>query len=380
MKPISVVVADSSPFVCRLLKSYLESAPDIRVIGAAHKGHQLVEMVKTERPDVVTLGLEMPDMNGLEALKATQQIRFTPAIIISGTNMHAAAMTLEAMNHGAVDFVFKFTPGTTVDPEYLRREIINKVRLASHLSPPVTGIEIQALENNIKPGTTTKLNKLLTGLSATSTSAVDIGVGRRTPTPALPPDTIIVIGASTGGPVALQQLLSHLPEDFSGSVLVIQHLPATFTAVLAEQLQRQLPLHVKEAEAGDGLQRATVLIAPGGMNLQLSPYGCVRLREAVKDEGDLPSINLTMKSVAAVYGRKVRGVLLTGMGQDGVEGLAEIRQRGGITFAQSLETCTVKGMPQRAIEAGVVDHVAPPQQIAQLLLSGGWNLQPRENL
>ncbi len=369
MKQISVVVADSSPFVCRLLKSYLESAPDIRVIGAAYKGQQLVEMVETARPDVVTLGLEMPDMSGLAALKATQQIRFTPAIIISGANMHAAAMTLEAMNHGAVDFICKFTPGAALDPEYLRQEIINKVRVASHINPPVTGVEFQAPENSSKPGTTSQLKKPLTAWGATSASAVDVGLGVVS-APALPPETIIVIGASTGGPVALQQLLSHLPEDFSGSVLVVQHLPATFTAVLAEQLQRQLPLQVKVAEAGDGLQRATILIAPGGMNIQLSAYGCVQLREALKPEGDLPSINLTMKSVAAVYGRKVRGVLLTGIGQDGVEGLAEIRQRGGITFAQTLETCTVKGMPQHAIEAGVVDHVAPPQQIAQLLLSG----------
>ena len=369
MKQISVVVADSSPFVCRLLKSYLESAPDIRVIGSAHQGHQLVEMVETTCPDVVTLGLEMPDMNGLEALKATQQIRFTPAIIISGANMHAAAMTLEALNHGAVDFVFKFTPGTIVDPEDLRREIINKVRIASHTNPPVTGVGWQTAESAVKPGTNSKLKKLLYGLGATSTSAVDVGLGV-VPAPVLPPEKIIVIGASTGGPVALQQLLCHLPADFASSILVVQHLPATFTAVLAEQLQRQLPLQVKEAEAGDRLQRASVLITPGGTNIQITADGCVQFCETAEGESDVPSINVTMQSVAAVYGTEARGILLTGMGQDGVEGLTEIRRHGGVTFAQSLETCTVKGMPQRAIEAGVVDHVAPPQQIAQLLLSG----------
>ncbi len=369
MKPISVLVADSSPIVCRLLKSHLESAPDIRVLGAAHKGQQLVEMVETARPDVVTLGLEMPDMSGLDALKATQQIRFTPAIVISGANMHAAALTLEAMHHGAVDFVFKFTPGAAVDPAHLRQEIINKVRLAANITPPVAGIALPAPNNDIKPGTTTKANPRLTGSGATSTSAVDVWAGAE-PSTKLSPEKIIVIGASTGGPVALQQLLVQLPENFASSVLVIQHLPAMFTAVLAEQLQRQLPFRVKEAETGDGLQRGTILIAPGGMNVQLSAYGSVQLRAGAAPDGNLPSINLTMQSVAAVYGAKARGVLLTGMGQDGVEGLAAIRARGGVTFAQTLETCTVKGMPQRAIEAGVVDHVAPPQQIAQLLLSG----------
>jgi two-component system, chemotaxis family, protein-glutamate methylesterase/glutaminase len=354
MKQISVVVADSSPFVCRLLKNYLESAPDIRVIGAAHQGRQLVEMVEDARPDVVTLGLEMPDMSGLAALQATQQIRFTPAIIISGANMHAAAMTLEAMNHGAVDFVFKFTPGTTIDPDYLRREIINKVRVASHINSPVP--EMMAMTE-------------VSEMPAISNRAVDVGVGVAAVSN-LPPEKIIVIGASTGGPVALQQLLCQFPADFSSSILVVQHLPATFTAVLAEQLQRQLPLRVKEAAAGDQLQRAAVLITPGGLNAQVNSNGQIELCEAIKRDDDLPSINLTMQSVATAFGAKARGVLLTGMGQDGVDGLTEIRQHGGITFAQSLETCTVKGMPQRAIEAGVVDHIAPPQQIAHLLLSG----------
>jgi two-component system, chemotaxis family, protein-glutamate methylesterase/glutaminase len=348
MKPISVLVADSSPFVCRLLKNYLESVPDIQVVGAAQKGHQLIEMVEDVRPDVVTLGLEMPDMSGLAALQATQQIRFTPAIIISGANMHAAAMTLEAMNYGAVDFVFKFTPGASVDPDYLRREIINKVRVASHINPPLT--EMSQMHD-------------------ISTSAVDVGVGVAA-TSDLPPEKIIVIGASTGGPVALQQMLCQFPADFPSSILVVQHLPATFTAVLAEQLQRQLPLRVKEAAAGDQLHRAAVLITPGGMNVQINSNGQVQLCAATEPDGDVPSINLTMQSVAAVYGTEARGILLTGMGQDGVIGLTEIRRHGGVTFAQSLESCTVKGMPQRAIEAGVVNHIAPPQHIAQLLLSG----------
>lgn len=369
MKPISVVVADSSPFVCRLLKNYLESAPDIRVVGSAHKGQHLIEVVKAEHPDVVTLGLEMPDMSGIDALKATQQVRSTPAIVISGANLQAAAMTLEAMNHGAVDFVFKFTPGTAVDPESLRQEIIEKVRVASHSHPPVAGVEAPIAQSDILPSLDAKPTSSPLELGNNHTDTFDVSVGVIT-SPALPPEKIIVIGASTGGPVALQQLLSHLPKDFSSSVIVVQHLPATFTAVLAEQLQRQLPIRVKEAEAGEGLQRSTVLIVPGGMNIQLSPYGCVQLRPAAKQDDNLPSINLTMKSVAAVYGRQACGVLLTGMGQDGVDGLATIRQRGGTTFAQSLDTCTVKGMPQRAIEAGVVDHIASPQQIAELLLSG----------
>ena len=369
MKPINVLVADSSPIVCRLLKSYLETAPDIQVVGAAHKGQQMVEMVETVRPDVVTLGLEMPDMSGVDALKATQQIRFTPAIVVSGANMHAVAMTLEAMNYGAVDFVFKFTPGAAVDPEYLRQEIINKVRLAANITPPVGGLVIPAPESAINASAISEAHKQHTGLGTASIGAVDVWAGAE-PSTKLSPEKIIVIGASTGGPLALQQMLSRLPENFASSVLVVQQLPPMFTAVLAEQLRRQLPFRVKEAEACDGLQRSSILIVPGDMNVQLSAYGSVQLTKSTTADGNLPSINLTMQSVAEVYGAKARGVLLTGRGQDGVEGLAAIRARGGVTFAQALETCTVKGMPQRAIEAGVVDHIAPPHQIAQLLLSG----------
>jgi two-component system chemotaxis response regulator CheB len=359
MKPINVLVADSSPTVCRLLKSYLETAPDIHVIGAAHQGQQLVGMVETARPDVVTLGLEMPDMNGVDALKATQQIRCTPAIVVSSAQTHAVAMTLEAMNYGAVDFVFKFTPGAALDPEKLRQELISKVRFAASITPPSGGLAIPASENT---NATSKANQQ-------HVSAVDVWAGAE-PSTQLSPEKIIVIGASIGGPAALQQLLRCLPENFASSLLVVQHLPPIFTAGLAEQWGRQLPFRVKEAAACDGLQRGSILIVPGNMNVQLSAYGSVQLTGSTSAYGHLPSISLTMQSVAEVYGAKARGVLLSGTGQDGVEGLAAIRARGGVTFAQALETCTVKEMPHHAIAAGVVDHIASPQQIAQLLLSG----------
>ena len=370
MKQISVVVADSSPFVCRLLKTYLESVPDIRVIGAANKGQQFVEMIASQHPDVATLGLEMPDMTGLDALQSLQRTCPTPAVIISGANMHAAAMTLEALHYGAVDFVCKFTPGTNVAPESLRQEIINKVRLAAGAN--AAGPTMPADAYDIKPGTNAKLKKLLSGLGAVSLPTLDITSTKEVAaaTEPLPPEQIVVIGASTGGPVALQQLLSQLPADFSGSVLVIQHLPPTFTAVLAEQMARQLNLRVKEAESGDCLQRGAVLIAPGGMNIRLDEAGTLQCVSASSYEDNVPSINLAMESAAAVYSTQVRGILLTGMGEDGVAGLAAIRQQGGITYAQSLDTCTVKGMPQRAMEAEVVDYTAPPQQIARLLLAG----------
>ena len=150
MKVINVVVADSSPAVCRLIKSYLESAADIRVIGTARQGQEIIELVETQHPDVITMGLEMPDMNGVDALKIIQQIRSTPAIVISSANTHAAAKTVEALHYGAVDFVFKFTPGKAIEPETLRQEIINKVRIASYLNPSSLAEETSA--PHIAPG------------------------------------------------------------------------------------------------------------------------------------------------------------------------------------------------------------------------------------
>ncbi|HEX4947417.1 MAG TPA: chemotaxis protein CheB [Blastocatellia bacterium] len=370
MRQIRVVVADSSPFVCRLLKTYLESVPDICVLGVAQNGQEFLELVERQQPDVVTLGMEMPDMTGLEALKVAQQIRFTPAIVISGANMQAAALTLEALQYGALDFICKYTPGTVLDPNHLRQEIITKIRLAAVAGHPhlLPGTCPEEPPSPLSPATTGRPQNYIEDAGAVSTTAVDLGQGTIAPA-TLPPEKVIVIGASTGGPVALQQLLSHFPEDFTSGILVVQHLPAAFTAVLAEQLQRQLALRVKEAVAGDRLERAVVLITPGGVNLQLKASGEVQF-SPLPPTSDLPSINLTMQSVAAVYGTKTRGVLLTGTGQDGGEGLAAIRQHGGVTFVQTPETCLMKGMPLRAIEAGVVDHVASPQRIARLLLTG----------
>lgn len=351
MKLINVVVADSSPAVCRLIKSYLESAADIRVIGTAQQGQAMLELVEQQHPDVVTLGLEMPDMSGIEALKIMQQIRSTPAIVISSANTHGAVRTVEALHHGAVDFVFKFTPGKAIEPEALRQEIIEKVRIASHLNP-ASLVEATGTPQ-VAPG------KLLTEITPQPAPVVQAV-----------PEKVIVIGASTGGPIALRQLLSQLPMDFASSIIVVQHLPPSFTSVLAEQLHEQLPLSVKEAEESHLLQPGTVLITPGQFHLQVKPDGQLHLVQGTETDDYCPSINLTMQTVAEVYQSKARGVLLTGMGHDGLQGLAAIREHGGTTFVQTPETCTAPNLPRRAIAAGLADHVEAPDHIAELLLQG----------
>lgn len=390
MKQTKVLIADSSPFVCSLLKSYLNSVLDIEVIATATKGQQVVDLVSTLHPDVITLGLELPDMNGLQTLLALQAIRPTPVIIISGANLHSATLTLEALSYGAIDFVFKFVPGSSVSPEQLREEIISKVRLAAECKPAIMthGSKALALEATAVAHTQMRLKKLLSGFAVNqeaSCTAPEIEAPEAVPSnvsdfeiieddaialSTLPPEKIIVVGASTGGPIALRQMLNALPPDFPHAILIVQHLPASFTTVLAEQLNEQVALHIKEAEDGDQLQRATAYITPGWAHLQTDEDGSVKFFEGDQINGYRPSINVTMQSVARTYGARARGILLTGTGGDGVEGMAAIRHFGGKTFAQAPETCTVEGMAQRAIETGVVDHIAAPENIARLLLMG----------
>ena len=362
MKPINVLVADGSPSVCRLIKSYLESDPGIHVTGLAQRGQQVIELVEAQPPDVITMGLEMSDMNGVQILRVLQEICPTPTIIISGANTLAAARTVEALHHGAVDFVFKFTPGIAVEPAAMRQEIITKVRIASHLKAPRLAGNLgqpQIVEGVLLSDQVQRLTERRHSTPTASASTVGQA-----------PEKVIVVGASSGGPIALRQLLSHLPRDFSSSIIVVQHLPPSFTAVLAEQLNEQLLLEVREAKVGQPLEQGTVFITPGQFHLQVGKDGCFRFLAAEGLSGNCPSINLTMQSVAEVYGANARGVLLTGMGNDGTEGLAAIRRQGGTTFVQTPETCTVKGMPECAIEAGVADYIVAPDKIAQLLMKG----------
>jgi two-component system, chemotaxis family, protein-glutamate methylesterase/glutaminase len=346
---IRVVVADDSAFVRRLLASYLGAAPGVEVVGTAGTGQRAVELVRRLRPDVVTLDLDMPELDGLEALAVIMREAPTPAVMISGVSGRAAGRTFTALELGAVDFVLKYSPTGDVDPASLRSEIVAKVEAAAR---------IRVIRS--------------------------LGGGRRSPAalPSLPPPPVaaaarsapallaggvVAIGASTGGPIALKELLSHLPASFPAALLIVQHMPASFTGVLAAQLDRQVGLTVRQAADGDPLEPGTALVAPGGRHLLLGADSRVVLNDGPEIHGHRPSIDVTMQAVAQLYGARARGVLLTGMGHDGALGLLAIRARGGRTFAQDAQSCVVNGMPQRAIEKGAAECVASPRQIAHLL-------------
>jgi len=352
---IRVVVADDSPFTCNLLASYIEEGGDCEVVGVAHDARSTLHMVKAAAPDVLTLDLQMPGGTGLDLLREIANGPPVAVVVISGVTRQAAATTLHALELGAVDFVLKYTPGAPVSRASLKREIVAKVKMAAsarHVARPASAAAAPAP-------------------LAANTEASARPVARRiVPPPSvapLPGTGAVIIGASTGGPRAICDLLAHLPNDFPLPCVIVQHLPATFTAPFATQLGRHAQIGVKEAEAEDRLVPGRALVVPGTSHMVLRPGGAIELQRLSDDDVYRPCIDRTMTSAAEVCGAAAVGVLLTGMGQDGAEGLKRIHDAGGETYVQELASCVTSSMPARAIERGAADHVARPERIGQML-------------
>lgn len=350
---IRVLVVDDSPFVCRLLSGHLSSADDIEVVATANSGSRALAKIADLNPDVITLDQSMPGMNGVETLERIMYEYPTPVVMISGVSRQAAVLTRTALQMGAVDFVLKYTPGADTHPDELRHEIVAKVRAAAQVKV-IRSIRRRRDGDPFVPPTPRKVVKPPEIIKPAYKSFV--------------PGGVVVIGASTGGPVALRELLGGISADFPAAIIVVQHMPASFTDVLAEQLNRHTPLPVKEAATGDLLRAGIVYVAPGDQHLLIDSASRIQLNRGPKIRGHRPAIDVTMQSVAQLYGAKAKGVILTGMGDDGTEGMVAIRAKGGRTFAQDEETSVVNGMPQRARDRGAVDVVANPFDLAEHLM------------
>ncbi len=393
-RPIRVVVADDSPFVCRLLTQYLESDPAIRVIRTASDGNEATEVVMNWRPDVLTLDLNMPNMSGLDALRRIMAECPTPVVLVTGVSKRAAIMTKDALALGAVDFVLKYSRDVAVPPDSLRREIIAKVQVASRIKVIRT---IPPMGARGKGGERHPSTSSGTGVSGK-------GQGGHRPSPrflSLSKDAsrLVIIGASTGGPLALKDLLSSLAEtenwamgeacprhpptrdvegrllsgDVEGrllsgpsfAVVIVQHMPEGFTGILAAQFDRLFPFPVKEAREGDRLSPGTVLIAPGDRHLLVRADRTVHISMADPVSGQRPSIDVTMQSAAQVFGLNTTGVVLSGMGNDGTQGLLAIKNNCGHTFAQSEGTCVIDSMPVSAMKKKVVERAGTPAELGR---------------
>jgi two-component system chemotaxis response regulator CheB len=339
-KPVRVLVVDDSALMRKLIPGILEQDRSIEVVGTAIDGHFALKKIDDLSPDVVTLDLEMPGMNGIDTLKGIMRRSRLPVIVVSSHSTSGANITLKALSLGAFDFVAKPTDVSARMPE-IAEELIKKI----HAAAQSAGVQSQFLPVETASGQHNKMRPIA-------------------------PTHIIAIGVSTGGPNALQYVFSQLPVDFSGSILVVQHMPDGFTELFAKRLDDCCPIRVKEAQSGDLLLAGRALICPGNRHMKVKklPLGNVAvLSEEAPVNGHRPSVDVLFRSVAEVFGSQAMAVLMTGMGEDGAVGLGEIRAAGGFTVAQSQQTCVVFGMPKAAIERGYVMRIADLQELPHIL-------------
>lgn len=350
---IRVMIVDDSPLVRKMAGDILQGDSEIEVVATAANAEFALQKLDRETPDVITMDIEMPGMGGLEAIRRIMVRRPTPVIVLSSHARHGADMTIEALEAGAIDFVLKPSASLSGGIHEVAVQLREKVRSAasSPLSRPQVGSR---------------------GQTAGSSPLREI--------PARPPiDSresagrveIIAIGTSTGGPVALKKVLTGLPADFPVPIVVVQHMPPVFTKAFAERLDAQCALTVKEAETGDRLEAGWVLIAPGDFHLTVtrSPGAApsVALNRRAHVSGHRPSVDVLVGSVAREYGPRSVGVIMTGMGRDGADGMAELHRRGGYVIAQDKESSVIFGMNREVILNGDADAIAPVGRIAETL-------------
>lgn len=342
---IKVMIVDDSAFMRTAIARLLESDPMIQVAGTARDGLEALEQLELLRPDVLTLDVEMPRMDGLTALARIMERSPTPVIMLSALTLQGAEATLRALNLGAVDFVPKPSGSLSLNIHAVREELIRKVKAAARA-------------------------RLTRSSPAARADPGSAPVGAKAcPGPFSRRHKLIVIGSSTGGPKALHGLLPQLPADLQACLLIVQHMPIGFTRCLAEGLDRISSIVVREAQPGDRLATRLALIAPGDQHLIVREDGHVYLDgRAPRLHGVRPAVDLTLESAARLYGSALIAVILTGMGSDGTQGAALVKANGGYVIAEDESTCVVYGMPKQVVEGGYADAVLPLSQIVPQLV------------
>lgn len=342
MRRLRVLVVDDSAVIRKLVSDAVTASPDLELAGAAANGQQALERLAAAAPDLVTLDVEMPVMGGIETLKALKRLHpKLPVLMFSSHTERGALATLDALAAGASDFVAK--PQAT-SPEaaraFVEKEVLPRLRALGQ-----------------RPGERTAAPPLPPRPAAAAPR----------PSSTLPRVEVVVIGVSTGGPQALEQVLPRLPPGLAVPVLVVQHMPTLFTRLLAERLASLGPLPVREAQGGEPLGPGTLLIAPGGHHLLVARHETrpvARLGEGPPENSCRPAADVLFRSAAEVYGAGVLAVVLTGMGRDGAAGCGVVRARGGVVLAQDRESSTVWGMPGAVVASGLADQVLPLGEVA----------------
>lgn len=333
-RQIRVLIVDDSPFVRKALLRIFEAEPSMTVAGVARNGKEAVEKILTLKPDVVTLDIMMPVIDGIETLKIVMESYPVPVLVLSQFTHEGAELTLKALQLGAMDFVDKSTKGM-MDFYALAAEIVSKVKAIAHNKPKALAYE----------------SKVLSGYSPRG--IVDV----------------VAIGASTGGPPALGMVLQKFPKDITFGLLIVQHMPKGFTAALAQRFDSICAIRVREARDRDRIEPGLALIAPSGFHMRVRKGGIfVGIDMEPLQLIHRPSVDVLFGSVAETYGIRSIGVILTGMGSDGAIGMRALKDRGALTLAQDEATSVIFGMPRSAIIAGAVDKVVSLTDMAEEIM------------
>ncbi|SCY13467.1 protein-glutamate methylesterase/protein-glutamine glutaminase [Alkaliphilus peptidifermentans] len=345
---IKVLIVDDSAFMRKILTDIINSDPNLMVVGFARNGNEAIEKRKSLQPDIITMDVEMPIMNGIEALKFIMKNNPLPVVMLSSLTADGAEATMTALDLGAVDFIQKPSSVFHINAEEMKWELTDKIKAAAKA----------------------KILKKFTDEGIISESIIyKIGTRRKSSSK----NRIITIGTSTGGPKALQAVIPLLPADIPASILIVQHMPPGFTRSLAERLDTISQITVKEAENGEKILPGVAYVAPGDQHLEIEKRvnECyIRLSNSDPVSGHRPSVDVMFNSVAELQQEKVLAVIMTGMGSDGAMGLKELKDRKNApVIAQDEESCVVYGMPKSAVKIGVVDEIVPLNKIANAILN-----------
>lgn len=345
---IRVLVVDDSAFMRKIITDLLEEDNRIQVVATARNGQDALEKINQHDPDVVTLDVEMPIMNGLEALKLIMKTKPKPVIMVSSTTKTGAENTVLAMSYGAIEFIAKPSGVISLDLRKVQTELIEKVILS-------TNVKLTKVFQTQKETT-----KRLSQPSVKQTQLIELLEKK-----------IVAIGTSTGGPKALTQVLTKLPENINAPILIVQHMPAGFTKSLAARLNSLSKILVKEAEDGEVIKKGVAYISPGGYHLKVRSIGTsltIQLDQSPLENGHRPAVDTMLNSLASISQYSIVTVIMTGMGSDGTKGLLNLKKsKGMVVIAESEESAVVFGMPRAAINTNKVDEIVHLDEIASAI-------------
>lgn len=383
---VSVLIVDDSGFFRRRLGEMINSCEGLKVIGAATNGREAIEMTIKLKPDVVTMDYEMPVMDGITAVRHIMEECPTPILMFSSLTYEGARVTLDSLEAGAIDYLPKNFDEISKSSAVLKQTLANRINTVAKAGKGKGLLQAVAVnpvqkntssrqqspaQNSVKnvtkgPVKASVVNIPRSGPAENRTSSVrpahSVSTGRRAK-----PYGLLVIGTSTGGPVALQKVLAQLPKNYPLPIVLVQHMPSTFTSAFAQRLDSLCQISVVEARDGDVLQPGVALLAPGGKQLMISKGGKVRILDGDERLNYKPCVDITFGSAANVFGDKVLAVVLTGMGADGCEGAKLLKQKGSTVWAQDEETSVIYGMPMAIAKANLADEILPLLKVGERL-------------